>query len=466
VPADGPSTIIAPDLSLSTLDTEMEIERSLPWTPARISRQIGLASPGATTIASGHSAVLSRGDIVPLVASQLQHLSPPLLPSSVGGSGSSMLHSQLQQQDPESERLTGIHQSFLPQLNDVDGALHVGSGVCVDEFGTFISERSDELEEDEITGGSPHISLRGALALPIPLLVTPRPSESDLRATPGPGVTRPRLPACLLRWRNSAAGARQDEMIRLHADAEREQEMPELTWHGIDADPFRCSPPPSVPTEERETASGRVGCKGPASSPRVDTTFRWSTASLDMGVTLDVPGHGRDRAHAHTLSLTGLTALTRRICEQGRALLRKSRSNMHLSRPHIPGPPSPTPPLSPLLGTAVAIEGGLGSVRRMGLGIGYSLPSRCSSPRPSLPMRVSCAPTQVRDNEAQKNTEEAALAGCYAGLSGGRWIKKNAARQQHEASRPEPSPCDSRSVLILGNPGFGGAAVPGPTGNA
>jgi hypothetical protein len=460
VPADIPSTIIAPDLSLSTLDTEIEIERSLPWTPARFSRQIGLASPGATTIASGHSAVLSRGDIVPLVANQVQHLSPPLLPSSVGGGDSSTLHSQHQQQDSELERLTGIHQSFLPQLNEVDGALHVGSGVCVDEFGTFISERSNELEEDEVTGGSPHISLRGALALPIPLLVTPRPSEPDLRVPPGPGQTRPRLPACLLRWRNSAAGARQDEMIRLHTDAERE--MPELTWHGIDADPFRCSPPPSVPTEERETASGRGGCKDPASSPRVDTTFRWSTASLDMGVTPDVPGHGGDRAHAHTLSLTGLTALTRRICEQGRALLRKSRSNMHFSRPRLPGLPSSTPPLSPLLGAAVAIEGGLGSVRRMGLGIGYSLPSRCSSPRPSLPVRVPCAPTQVRDNEAQKDTEEAALAGCYTGLSGGRWIKKNAAQQQHEASRPEPSP----SVLILGNPGFGGAAVPVPTGHA
>ncbi|KAI0248079.1 hypothetical protein BJV78DRAFT_843841 [Lactifluus subvellereus] len=139
------------------------------------------------------------------------------------------------------------------------------------------------------------------------------------------------------------------------------------------------------------------------------------------------------------------------------------------SSPTPPPPPPPPPPLPPLfLGTAAAaIEGGFGSVQRIGLGIGYSLPNRCSNPGPSQPVRaVTCAPTQARCYEAQKDAEEAAPVGCYAGLGGGRWGKKNAAQsQQQEASRVEPSPCDSRSVLILGNPELGGAAVPAPTGD-
>jgi hypothetical protein len=465
VPADIPSTIIAPDLSLSTLDTEMEIERSLPWTPAPICRPIGLASPGATTIASGHSAVLSHGDMVPPVVSRPQNPSPPSLPM-IGESDTSTLRSQQQQQKGQ------LYQSFLPQLSVVDGALGDGSGATIDEFGAFLSEREHEWEEyEEDSGGSSQISLRGALALPIPLLVTPRQSESDLRATPGPGLTRPRIPVRLLRWRNStgAAGARRDEVVRLHA--EREQEMPEQSWHGIDLDPFRCSPHPSVPTEERETGSRQGGCRDPPSgSPRVDTTFRWSTASLEMSVTPGVSGHGHGQAHAHTPSFTGLTALTRRICEQGRVLLRKSRSNIHLPRPRLlPGssPRGPSPLLPPLIGTAAAIEGGFGSLQHIGLGIGYSLPSRCSSPRRlSQPVRATCAPTRARGHEAQKDTEETALvAGCYTGLGGSRWAKKNGAQQQRGTSRPEPSPSDSRGVLILGNPGFGGAAVPAPTGN-
>ena len=431
-----PSTIIAPDLSLSTLDTEMEIEQSLPWTPARLSRPIRLTSPGTTTIASGHSAILSHGGMAPLVAGRPRSPSSPLLPSNTEKGNMTTLQSQQPQQEEQ------LHQSFLPQLSEVDGALHVGLGVCVDEFGTFLSEGEHEWEEDEDSGGSPQISLRGALALPIPLLVTPRPSESDLRATSGPGLTRPRLPFHLLRWRNStSASAGRDEAVGPHAEGE--QDVPDLSWHGIDADPFRCSPPPSVPTKERE-----AGCDEPASSPRVDATFRWSTASLEMGVLPGVPGDGPDQTHAHTLPFTGLTALTRRICEQGRALLRKSRSNMHLPGPRLPGSSSLTPPLPPLfLGTAAAIEGSFGSVQRIGLGIGYSLPSRYSSPRPNQPVRATRAPTQARCYEAQKDTEEAAPVGCYAGLGGGRWGKKNGTAQpQQEGSRLEPSLCDSRSV--------------------
>ncbi|KAI0248078.1 hypothetical protein BJV78DRAFT_844484 [Lactifluus subvellereus] len=224
-------------------------------------------------------------DMAPLVAGRPRNPSPSLLPSSTGKGDTSTWRSQQPQQEEQ------LHQSFLPQLSEVDGALRVGLGVCVDEFGTFLSEGEDEWEEDEDSGGSPRISLRGALALPIPLLVTPRPSESDLRATPVPGLTRPRLPFHLLRWRSSTGGGAggRDEAVGPHA--EREQDVPELSWHGIDADPFRCSPPPSVPTKEREAGGGGGGggggCEEPASSPRVDATFRWSTASLEVGVVSD-----------------------------------------------------------------------------------------------------------------------------------------------------------------------------------
>jgi hypothetical protein len=493
VPGDMPSTIIAPDLSLSTVDTEVEIERSLPWTPARISRPVGLVSPGATTIASGQSAILSHVHRAPLFPRRPRNPSPPSLPGSTAGGDTPTL--QLQQQQKEEQ----IHESFLPELSVGDGTIHVGLGVCVDEFGIFIPEGENELMEDSDAGGSPQISLQDALALPIPLLVTPRTSELELRGVPVSGLTPSRLPARLLRWRsNGGAGVARDASEDSHG--EREQGLPELSWHGLDADPFRCSPPPSAPIEEREAGAGGGGtgegeCEDVASSRRVDATFRWSTASLEVGV----PPHTQGYQHKHTMSFAALSALTRRIREQGRALLRKSHSGMPFPRPRIlgsssrPHPPSPLPP--PMGGIATALEGGgFGSVRRIGLGIGYSLPS------PGLTLqqaRTTCAPASAssvspRRYTARESGEGTVPAGCYAGLGGGRRGKKRGATQQlqqqleaeqqlerlegadksaaggrpaRESASMAASPCDSGSVLILGNPGFGRAVALGATTN-
>ncbi|KAH9057391.1 hypothetical protein EDB87DRAFT_1106930 [Lactarius vividus] len=85
VPTDIPSTIIAPDSSLSSLGTEMEIERSLLWTPARIGRPVGHVSPGATTIASGYSAILSHTDTTPWTSGRPRNPSPPSLLGTLSG---------------------------------------------------------------------------------------------------------------------------------------------------------------------------------------------------------------------------------------------------------------------------------------------------------------------------------------------------------------------------------------------
>jgi hypothetical protein len=485
VPGDMPSTIIAPDLSLSTVDTEMEIERSLPWTPARISRPVGLVSPGATTIASGQSAILSHVHRAPLFLRRPRNPSPPSLPGSTAGGDTPTL--QLRQQQKEEQ----IHESFLPELSIGDGTIHVGLGACVDEFGTFISEGEHELVEDSDAGVSPQISLHDALALPIPLLVTPRTSELELRGVPASGLTPSRIPARLLRWRSNAGGGiARDAAVDSHG--ERDQGLPELSWHGLDSDPFRCSTPPSVPIEERETGAGGGGtgegvCEDGASSRRVDTTFRWSTASLEMGVPSHTQGYQPNHAHTHTMSFAALSALSRRIREQGRALLRKSHSRIPFPRPRLPGsssrpyPPAPLPP--PMGGFATALEGGgFGSVRHIGLGIGYSLPSPGLA---SQQARTICAPASPRRYTAREDGEGTVPAGCYAGLGGGRRGKKRGGMQQVERLEEEQqrgqvegadksaadgrpacesasgaaSPCDSGSVLILGNPGFCGAVA-------
>jgi hypothetical protein len=503
VPGDMPSTIIAPDLSLSTVDTEIEIERSLPWTPARIGRSVGLVSPGANTIASGQSAVLSHVLNAPLF--RPRNPSPPSLPGSMGGGDTPTL-----QQQPKGEQ---PNESFLPELSEGDGAIHVGLGVCVDEFGTFISEDEQGLVDDSRadTGGSPQISLQDALALPIPLLVTPRTSELELRGFSESGWTPSRLPARLFRWRGNAAaaaaaaaaGIARDVTVDLHG--ETDQGLPELSWHGLDADPFRCSPPPSVPTEDREPSTGGGGteevlCEDVASSRRMDATFRWSTASLEMGVPPHTMGDQNDHAHAHTMSFAGLSALTRRIRAQGRALLRKSHSYISFPRSRLPGLSSSShphpPPLSPLpppiAGFATALEGGgFGSVRRIGLGIGYSLPNPGLTPqqaRTAYSPASAPSPTSIppRRSTARSDGGGTVPAGCYAGLGGGRRGKKRGATQQplqqpledqqqrerlksanesgtedRAGCEPVPgaSPCDSESVLILGNPGFGGAVA-------
>ena len=507
VPGDMPSTIIAPDLSLSTVDTEIEIERSLPWTPARITRSVGLVSPGANTIASGQSAVLSHVPMVPLFPGRPRNPSPPSLLGSPGGGDTPTL--QRQQRDEQ------ITESFLPELSEGDGAIQVGLGVCVDEFGTFISEDEQGLVDDSRAdpGGSPQISLQDALALPIPLLVTPSTSELELRGFSESGWTPPRFPARLFRWRgNAGAGITRDVAGDSHGEID--QELPELSWHGLDADPFRCSPPPSVPTEDRELNTGGGGtedvlCEDVASSRRMDATFRWSTASLEMGVPPHAMGDQHDQAHAHTMTFAGLGALTRRIREQGRALLRKSHSHISFPRARLlglssrPRPHSPLPP--PMAGFATAIEGGgFGSVRRIGLGIGYSLPSPGLTPQQArgttYPPDPACSPhtsvvpprrsTTVREGGKSQGTVQ---AGCYAGLGGGRRGKKRGATKQPQKQVEEQqqeglkggdktgtwtdggagcepvggaSPCGSEKVLILGNPGFGGAvAVEGTKSN-
>lgn len=499
VPGDMPSTIIAPDLSLSTVDTEIEIERSLPWTPARISRSVGLVSPGANTIASGQSAVLSHVQRVPLFPRRPRNPSPPSLPGSARGGDTPTL-----QQQQKGEQ---VNESFLPELSEGDGAIHVGLGVCVDEFGTFISEDEQGLVDDSRAdpGGSPQISLQDALALPIPLLVTPRTSELELRGFSESGGTPSRLPGRLFRWRGNA-GAAIARDVAVDSQGERDQGFPELSWHGLDADPFRCSPPPSVPTEDRELSTGGgetegVLCEDVASSRRMDATFRWSTASLEMGVPPHTVEDQHNHADAHTMSFAGLSALTRRIREQGRAFLRKSHSHISFPRPHLPGlssrphppPPSPLPP--PIAGFATALEGGgFGSVRRIGLGIGYSLPSPGLTPpqqaRTTYSHASASSPTSVppRRSTTRKDGEGTVPAGCYAGLGGGRRGKKRGATQQveeqqhrervkgadkcgtegHATCEPVPgaSPCDSERVLILGNPGFGGSvAVDGTNSN-
>jgi hypothetical protein len=503
LPGDMPSTIIAPDLSLSTVDTEIEIERSLPWTPARISRPIGLVSPGATTIASGQSAVLSHGNRAPLFPGRPHNPSPPSLPgSSIGGGDTFTPRLQPRRQDDQ------LYESFLPEFSEGDGIVQVGLGVCVDEFGTFLSENephevAKDLDSDSNSGsgGSPQISLQDALALPIPLLVTPRASEIELGAVRGPGTPTPyRPPARLLRWRcNSSPGTvGQDAAAVDDTFYGRERELPDLSWHGLDADPFRCSPAPSVPTEVRDAGGADGGDDGGeryeavASSRRMDTTFRWSIASAEVGPP-HAPGHEHEGTHAHMMSLAALSALTRRIREQGRALLRKSRSNVLFSRTRLPDqspldqPPLPSPPPPPLGNIATALEGvGLGSVRRIGLGIGYSVPSPGSTAMLAQQTRGTCAPAYPVDDR-----EGVFPAGCYAGLGGGRRGKKSAATvgqpqlptgQQRDNLKAvgaatsaddrlacEPASaaarCDSGGVLILGNPGFGGAVAPATTAN-
>lgn len=494
LPGEMPSTIIAPDLSLSTVDTEIEIEKSLPWTPARISRPVDLVSPGATTIASGQSAVLSHGNKAPLYPTRPRNPSPPSLLG--GDTFTPRLHSR--------QKDDNWHKSFLPELNEGDGIVQVGRGlgVCVDEFGTFFPEQeshqvtngSDSVS-DSSSGGSPQISLRDALALPIPLLVTPRASEIELRAVHGPGTPSrtPRLPARLLRWRansNSPSPSARAARDVAAADAlcEQEQGLPEISWHGLDADPFRCSLDPSFPTELREEDDmGKSGERREAvlvSSRRMDTTFRWSNASAEMGVPPHAPGHEHERAQV--VSFATLSALTRRMREQGRALLRKSRSNMLFQRTaRLSGSSTETssPLPAPLGSIAAALEGGgLGSVRRIGLGIGYSLPNPGSTATPA--QRVHGAFTSP-------SREGTVPAGCYVGLGGGRREKKRAAPAPvsqppggHERDRLEVAgvatsadkdgrlasgalPCDLGGVLILGNPGFGGAvAAPAATSNA
>ena len=500
--------IIAPDLSLSTVDTEMEIMKSLPWTPARITQPVDLVSPGAATVASGQSAVLSHGNKAPLYPSRPRNPSPPsLLGSCTGGGDTFTPRFQPRQKDGQ------FHKSFLPELNEGDGIIQVGLGVCVDEFGTFLPEQ----ESHEVTkgqdsdsgpslGGSPQISLRDALALPIPLLVTPRASEIDLRAVRGPGTptpTRTRLPARLLRWRSNSPSPSPSPSSRAAGDMAAvdtlcERELPELSWHGLDADPFRYSPDPSFPTDLREEDGAGVGRSGEryeaaAVSPRrVDTTFRWSNASAETGVPPHAPGHEHERAQ--TMSFATLGALTRRIREQGRALLRKSRSNMLFQRTAriVDTSPLPSSPLAAPLGSiATTLEGGgLGSMRRIGLGIGYSLPNPGSTAVPAQ---------QAHGTSASSSREGTVPAGCYVGLGGGRRGKKRAAatttsqplgghggheqpegrlvagaataadKDGHLACEPASgaSPCDSGCVLILGNPGFGGAvAAPAATSNA
>jgi len=501
-PGDMPSTIIAPDLSLSTVDTEMEIEKSFPWTLARISRPVDLVSPGATTIASGQSAVLSHGNKAQLYPSRPRNPSPPSLIGSCTGGGDTFTP-RLQPRPKDAQ----LHKSFLPELNEGDGILQVGLGVCVDEFGTFLPEQEShevakgpDSDSDSSLGGSPQISLRDALALPIPLLVTPRASEIELRAVRGPRTptrTPTRLPVRLLRWHTNSPSpstrAAQD-VVAVDALCEREQGLPEISWHGLDADPFRCSPDPSFPTELREEDGAGVSksgerCEAVANSRRMDTTFRWSNASAEMGVPSHVPGHEHERAQ--TMSFATLSALTRRIREQGRALLRKSRSNILFQRTarladSSPLPSSPLP--APLGSIATTLEGGLGSVRRIGLGIGYSLPNPGSTAVPAQ---------QAHGKFTSPSREGTVPAGCYVGLGGGRRGKKRAApatatapqllegheRDQLEVAGAATSgdkggrlacelasgalPCDSDCVLVLGNPGFGGAvAAPAVTSNA
>ncbi|KAF8261532.1 hypothetical protein EI94DRAFT_794953 [Lactarius quietus] len=417
VPTDIPSTIIAPDRSLSTLGTEVEFERSLLWTPARMSRPVGHVSPGATTIASGYSAILSHTDTAPLMSGRPRNPSPPSFLGTPGGGDTPTLQSHQKEQ---------FNRSFLPHLSEAGCGTGVGSSIYIDEFGTFLSENEHRLEESDDSAMSPEISLQDALALPIPLLITPRASEPELHGAP---LTRARLPSRLLRWRSSTGPGAARE-VAAHSN---EQESPELSWNGLDADPFRCSPPPSVPTE----ADGG-GCEDRASSRRVDTTFRWSTASLEMEPPLRAhEGDCRGRnahAHASTMPFATLTALTRRLREQGRALLRKSRSNMLLPRPRLPSPsaPSPTIPLlhvPPLPQTVTSREevftlgDGDGGVQRIGLGIGFSLPSRNPSPR----LAVALQPVYAR----RGYNEEAVPAGCYAGL-GGRRGRKNVTQQPLE----------------------------------
>lgn len=464
VPTDIPSTIIAPDRSLSTLGTEIEIGRSLLWTPARIGEVGHVSSPGTTTIASGYSGILSQTDAVPLISGRPRNPSPPSFLGTPGGGDTPTLQSHQQHQEEQ------FYRSFLPHLSEAGCGTGVESSLFIDEFGTFLDDNVHRLEDNEDSGMSPEISLQDALALPIPLLITPRASEPDFHTVP---FTRARLPSRLLRWRSSSVPGVARE-ITVHSHENQKQESPELSWHGLDADPFRCSPPTSVPTEEREAGVG----EDRASSRRVDTTFRWSTASLEMNPSMQA--HEQDNrnrnAHAHvpTTPFATLTALTRRLREQGRALLRKSRSNMLLPRPRLPSPSTPLPAI-PLLFVpppppqtvtsreeAFMLGEGDGGVRRIGLGIGFSLPTRNPSPR----IAVAIQPAYAR----REYSEDVIPAGCYAGL-GGRRGRKNNTQQQLEQlgtnrcrqrceSGPGRSSWELGSGLEVENSGFGENAAP------
>ena len=92
------------------MDTEIEIERSFPWTPARISRSVGLVSPGANTITSGQSAVLPHVPMAPLFPGRPRNPSPPSLPGSMGGGDTPTL--QRQQKEEQ------VNESFLPELSE------------------------------------------------------------------------------------------------------------------------------------------------------------------------------------------------------------------------------------------------------------------------------------------------------------------------------------------------------------
>lgn len=492
LPGDMPSTIIAPDLSLSTVDTEMEIERSLPWTPARISRPGDLVSPGATTIASGQSAVLSHGNRAPLFPGRPRNPSPPSLPGSTTGGGDAFTLRSLQGQKD-----VAFHGSFLPELS-------------VDEFGTFLSENEPHevaKHPDLDSSGSPEISLRDALALPIPLLVTPRASEIDLRAVRSPGTPTPtsRLPrpARLFRWANSSCASSPSAAATVNALYERERGLPALSWHGLDADPFRCSPALSAQSEVRDAGDAGGDGEAVAGSRRVDATFRWSSASVEMESPPYAIGHGHEHERERAMSFAGLGALTRRIRDQGRALLRKTRSSVFFPRARLAaGSPPPLPNLlpPPLGNTVRGLEGGGlgGSMRRIGLGIGYSLPNPGSTAVPAQQAHGVFATAHRREGR-----DGTVPASCYAGLGGGgRWKKSTIAAVATGQRQPQPqpqslgeleleqrrdnlgaagaattadgrpapapisgaSPCDSGCVLILGNPGFGGgAAAPAAT---
>ncbi|KAI0271704.1 hypothetical protein BC834DRAFT_457492 [Gloeopeniophorella convolvens] len=454
IPTDMPSTIIAPDLSLSVSEAETEGELSLPWTHPYLSAlTLDTPSPGTSTLASGHSAVLSHADRGSFVAARRvsftpvrpRNPSPPSLPSSAGG-GDALARWSHRHQD----------ESFLPRLSEADGATRIGLGVCVSEFGTFLPEHAialapasaedDDGSDDDYDGSdsdtsSPDMTLQDALALPIPLLVTPRGGANtpDVRAG---GTLRERIPARLLRWRSSGL---RDSLTASHGVPN--SALPEPTWHGLDADPFRSSPPPAsapplsgLPDDADADAGEGMGMGG-ASPQRLDATFRWSTVSLDIGAA--------PQPRALQVRRAALATLSQRLRERGRALLRHSRSSMLLPRPRLPTPPRV---LRADEGEKEELTLGRG-VRRIGLGIGYSVSPPAPPAVPGYALR-----------------EDAVPAGCYAGL-GRRRKSVGQLRLQLQvraaAGRGESASFLGRSeegegeegVLVLGHPVSGAVAL-------